>query len=325
MANLSDLIKNKFSNQVNIERLEKGTIWAYSPGTTYTDYCDNVRWCSPGTGVVTLEIWGAGGSGAKMCCCGFGLPGNPGAYSRSVFAVYEGDIVCGRPGRSCNNSDDLCFRGCSESTCVCWTTSNPLSCSGCMCAEGGFGGISYCSTTTSGLCCFGKNGFSVTSCTETCGIACNYRASTPRHIAQAFCGQVNCPGGFSCTMWNCCHPNRPCAMMYMVRSSPMVYSTDGITVMVPMEENTQHSNWSGQGPFQYLHGMNAASKAPTGGALETRCWNGGRNCGCYNSHGCMRFYPYGFPGLPPSPCSGVRDHATTGGQGAIRIRFEEAE
>jgi hypothetical protein len=27
-------------------------------------------------------MWGAAGSGAEMCCCGGGIPGNPGGYAR---------------------------------------------------------------------------------------------------------------------------------------------------------------------------------------------------------------------------------------------------
>ena len=36
-----------------------------------------------GGGEATIEMWGAGGSGARMCCCGGGIPGNAAGYPKT--------------------------------------------------------------------------------------------------------------------------------------------------------------------------------------------------------------------------------------------------
>lgn len=322
MANLSDLIQKKI-DFFEYERLETGNISTYAP-QGYPNYCNNIKWVCVNSGKMTVEIWGSGGSGAEMCCCGVGLPGNPGAYARKTFYYNAGDYLCGYTGKSCANATDLCFRGCSEASCFFYISSDPRyqDRNWCMCAQGGRGGVSYCSTTTSGVCCFGGNGYCRTICGDRCGIACNYHQSCMNfNPAQAYGGDVNCPGSFSCTVWHCYHPNRPCNITYSISGPPGVFSDKGVKLNFPIEENVMHSNWSGNGPFQYVYALNGASKMPSGGGTETRCWTGGRHCGCYEHHGCIEYVPPGFPGLPPSQCSGVRDHATRGGSGMVRIKF----
>jgi|LauGreDrversion2_3_1035106.scaffolds.fasta_scaffold24501_1 hypothetical protein len=124
MTTLTQLLGNR--ELAFEDNLEKGRIWVYSEGNMYTGFCNGFCWKPPGTGTAVIEIWGAAGSGAKMCCCGAGLPGNPPAYVKKTVCVCPSNYVCGYVGRSCNNSDSLCFRGCSESTCVCWFGCSPL-------------------------------------------------------------------------------------------------------------------------------------------------------------------------------------------------------
>ncbi len=173
MASLKSLLGTKQDAFVSVEEsnLEKGRIYVYTPGTNYSR-----MWCGfcfhpDVAGTAIVEIWGAGGSGAEMCCCGFGLPGNAGAYVKKQISMSPGDYVCGCLGQSCGNSDALCFRGCSEASharfCI---ASNET----CACAEGGKGGITYCSTNSSFYCCYRANGFCVTRTdNDNCGIICN--------------------------------------------------------------------------------------------------------------------------------------------------------
>ena len=82
MASLTTLLKDKYSFFVgNEQNLERGEIYSYYPGNHYTNFRCHVCWKPPAAGCARIEIWGAGGSGAEMCCCGGGTPGNPGAYS----------------------------------------------------------------------------------------------------------------------------------------------------------------------------------------------------------------------------------------------------
>jgi len=310
--------------------LEKGQIYFYTPGTqSYSGASQCFCWISRGCGTAIVEIWGASGSGALMCCCGAGLPGNPGAYSRRTIEVFPGSYVCGFAGMSCGNSSTLCFRGCSESTGICWCT-----CSGsnnCMCAMGGRGGFSQCMDGGAGpYCCFGAQGFCISNPSTgitlgaACGTVCNYcnnGGNPPSWIALAYGGEVNCCGGFSCMTFYCCQPSRPCSWNYHIRTSAGIISENGVVLTFQGEEDTHYANSSGGGIGQLLYTLNSAARSPSAGHFMAACWSGHRACGCYETHGCQPFLPYGVPGTPPSPCASVRDHAVRGGHGAVRIQY----
>lgn len=306
------------------ENLEKGRIWMFSePNVRTKQYCC-MCWQAPCCGCVVLEVWGAGGSGSRMCCCGGGLPGNAGAYSRKCFCVRQGCSVTGCIGLACGNADALCFRGCSEPTAVCWFGSGT---SGCICAQGGRGGPSVCSTGTSMYCCFRFFGFCSTQINDNCGVVCNFGAGAngvtiASCCAQAYGGDVNCFGGFSCAGFYGCLPNCVCSFVYFIKTPAGYFADNGTTLQIGTENDNEFSNWSGQGHMQYIHAINAAGRNPGQGIpTESKCWSGGRSCGCYEAQGCISWFPPGFPGMAPSPCAGVRDNATRGGPGAIRIKF----
>lgn len=320
-TSLQTLIQQK--NNIFIEdenNLEQGKLWAYSPGNTRTNFCNGFCWWSPGEGIATVEIWGAGGSGGKMCCCGGGLPGNPGAYSKKTFCVAAASTISGIVGMSCGNSDTLCYRGRSQATCICWIGELD---DGCMCAQGGRGGTSYCSTGTSLYCCFAGNNFCATGpYNANCGLVCNYGSGTADCCAEAWGGDVNRYGGFSCASFFGCQPSCPCAFQFHVAIPPGHFGTDGAVVTYGVEDNNGFANWSGMGMDQFKVALGVAGKWPSQGVSEHRCWTGGRLCGCHNSNGCSPFLPPGgIPGLPPLPCPNVRDHAYRGGHGLVKIKF----
>lgn len=323
MASLSNILKVK-GRQLVAERgtgIEKGKIFVYSAGNQNFLDAANFCWEAPDEGIAVVEIWGAAGSGARMCCCGAGLPGNPGAYSKKTIPVESGSFVCGTTGISCNDegSDSLCFRGCSEPTEICWVSTND---DGCMCAMGGRGGYSTCTTTTEGpYCCFVSLNYSHTPFeNQRCGMICNY-IEAEDFLANAYGGDINCNGGFSCVSFFCACSNRPCAYQYHVATSPGIFSLDGAVLTYNGEENTGYTNWSGQGPHQLTFALNAASRRPNQGMMFSACWASTRACGCYEAHGRVPYVPYGVPGTPASPCDGVRDSGTRGGFGLVRIKF----
>ena len=302
------------------ENLEQGRIWAYTHGNVRTKMCGCVCWIAPAAGTAIIEIWGAGGSGAKMCCCGGGIPGNPGAYSKKTIEVAQGCVISGCVGFSCGNADSLCFRGCSEPTGLCYfsTTGN-----GCMCAQGGRGGTSYCSTGTSLYCCFISGSFCGTGpFNNNCGIICNYGTGTASCCADAFGGDINRRGGFSRTSFFGCSPSCPCSTIYHVATPPGYFSDCGAEITFTTESDTGYANWTGIAIPNFIHALNVAGKQPGQGIDGAhRCWTGGRTCGCYDGQGCIPFVPPGFPGTPATPCGGHRDHGGRGGHGAIRIKF----
>ena len=301
------------------ENLEQGRIWAFTHGNVRTKHCTGFCWTAPSAGCVTLEIWGAGGSGAKMCCCGTGIPGNPGAYSKRSFLTATGCKICGDVGFSCGNGNDLCFRGCSESTQVCWFSSTT---NGCMCAQGGRGGTSYCSTGTAMFCCYLNGNFCGTQVGGAgCGIICNYGPGTASCCAQAYGGDVNCFGGFSCVSFFGCLPTCPCLFHYHHAIPAGRYAQDGGVITYTTDADNGAENFSGTGLNGFLVGLGVAGKSPSHGYMNNNCWTGGRSCGCYDGQGCIVFVPPGFPGRPGKGCPDVRDHGGRGGHGAVRIKF----
>ena len=69
MASLKSLLgsKNFTSDELN---LEQGKIWVYDNASMYGRLCNGFCWIAPGSGTAQIDSWGAGGSGARMCCCG---------------------------------------------------------------------------------------------------------------------------------------------------------------------------------------------------------------------------------------------------------------
>jgi len=208
MASLKNLLGTKQDAFVSVEEsnLEKGRIYVYTPGTNYSRLWCGFCFHPEVSGTATVEIWGAGGSGAEMCCCGFGLPGNAGAYVKKTISMAAGDYVCGYIGQSCGNSDALCFRGCSESTQVRFCIGGSETCA---CSEGGKGGITFCSTNSSFYCCYRANGFCVTRTdNDNCGIICNQCSGS--WCARGYCGDETKCGRISCVSAFGCYPSCIC-------------------------------------------------------------------------------------------------------------------
>ena len=254
-----------------------------------------------------------------MCCCGFGTPGNPGAYSRKTVTLTCCGYITGSPGIACGN-DALCFRGCSDATGV--TIYANGSNTGCMCAQGGRGGISYCSTGTDAYCCFTAGGFYTTlGVNGNCGIVCN-KCCSGGWCAQAYGGDTNCPGGFSCVSFlGASGSSCPCSTHFHMQGPAGYFSKCGVVVSFNSDDGNGFANWSGQGRGQYAQALAGASRWPQMGSFFATCWGFSGNCGCYENEGCMNLLPPGFPSAGPHPCPGVRDHASKGGNGAIRIKF----
>ena len=156
--------------------------------------CRNLMCCwvvPPGTTCITFEIWGAGGGGAGACCCMWGIPGQSGAWAKKtvtgtlggcIYTMFVGYQACCSPVASCG------YRGCQS-----YVTGFGLTN---FCAEGGFGGCSWCNAWTqtgcgfyfpvSGCCaCYFGADFGVAGChggwhTGICDInACYYKDLMP--------------------------------------------------------------------------------------------------------------------------------------------------
>lgn len=321
MAKLTDLLSTREITS-NSDNLEKGKVWVITSTSMFACVRDESRYCwrSPGCGTLTIEMWGAAGGGSRMCCCGGGLPGNAPAYTRKTIAVYPDSHICACPGMSCN-SHSLCFEGCGIPSYLMWSNARDLCgfTNGCMCAQGGRGGTSFCSTGTSLFCCFAANGFCNTLISGNCGIICNHCPGA--HLPCGYGGDVNCCGCISCVAFRGSLPSCPCQTDTYIATAAMVYAECGANIVYTHDADNEHSQWSGNGYHSQAHGLNFASKSPVGGIPWTICYNGMQACGCYETMGCMPLMPYGVPGNGSFPCPDVRDHGRRGGHGAIRLTY----
>lgn len=295
--------------------LERGQVWSYTPGNDFSQF--TMCWIAPSRGTAVIEIWGAGGSTGRMCCCGGGTPGNAGAYSKKTIKMEAGCFICGSVGYACGN-DAMCFRGCSDPTGLFWYGN--CGASGCMCAQGGAGGRSMCSTGTSLFCCFVNQGMCFTGpYNDNCGLICNYFGGI--WIACGYGGDVNRCGHFSCSLFVGCLPQCPCSFQYFMATPAGQFAKCGGVVQFGVEDGNEFSNWAGQGPHQHQAGLNGLSRKPNGGVPWAYCWGAGVGCGCYENQGCSTNMPPGHPAMAVHPCPAVRDNGNRGGHGAIRIKF----
>lgn len=323
MAKLSGLLAQRSADPIE-NNLEDGEIFFFGHSVTY-DACREFCFCAKAPGTAIIEAIGPGGSSAKMCCCGGGLPGNSGAYVKKTITMAANQYVCGCLGKACNDADALCFRGCSAPTMLCWISSTA---DGCMCAEGGLGGCTTCNPNTAASRCFRCNNFCHTVCgfdnQPECGLVCNI--GNGRWCGLAYGGDVNKPSNIGCVTFYCCSNGgwELCRMVYHVPMAPGFYNSEEGTIVqyTPDWDSPVHLR-SGSGAPDFIQALQAAHRSPNAPPRTWACWNG-RYYGCYNVFGCGHWLPFGTGGPPPATCCNVRDHATFGGAGAVRVKFIES-
>ena len=317
MASLQSILATR-SPPAAEDNLETGKMFAFSTVTDYTTYGGCHCWIAPAAGTVELEVIGAGGSGSRQCCCTATLPGNSGAYvKRSNLAMASGCYICMRAGKSCRGNG-LCNRGCSEAGMACWTAGGT---NGCICAEGGRSGTSFCSTGTARRCCMMANGFCGTTYSGYCGLVCNHCPGAWCACAYGGDSGENKMGNIGCSTYWHCYPNCNCSTIHHVPIAPGYFSECGGVVSYGLDSDNGHSEWSGMGFQGYIQALNAMSRMPSQGTSWTECWDGARMCQCYDTQGCTMYVPHGSGGPAATPCSGVRDNGWAGGDAIIKIRF----
>jgi|SaaInl74LU_5_DNA_1037368.scaffolds.fasta_scaffold06564_3 hypothetical protein len=343
MPVLSEIISAKLSGGGAIaeeDNLEQGQIFVYSPNKYNrgpAGYGECQVWKSPGSGTATVEVWGAGGSSGKMCCCGAGIPGNPGAYLKKTITVDSDTWIRGYPGRSCSN-DNLCFKGCSESSCftICSPNGGLSGLGGanciCLCAQGGVGGMTFCSGSSQNSCCYSANGYCCRAVSSNAGAACFLICNVGYFDGKcAYGGDINChsgvPGGcmFSCASFGSCYDYKCGGQYDHVAYPPGIISKDGGVVTFQRECYSNAYDGTGDGLHQLIGALSFAGRnSSIGGQLYTSCWSSHRQCGCYEWNHCVPHLPFGVPGYGANAEGSVRDYGVRGGHGAIRIKFVAA-
>ena len=239
MAGLKALLASR-STPAQEDNLEKGKIWAYSNVATYSTYPGCFCWISPGTGKAEIEVIGAGGSASRMCCCSATISGNSGAYAKKIIDVGANCWICGAAGKSCRNASTLCHRGCSEPGMVCWQGNSGSN--GCMCAQGGWSGASWCTTGTARWCCFAANNWCKSQYSSYCGIICNACTNSWKNVAYG--GDTNRDGVKSCVTYWHCYPNCNCSTIHHTALPAGMFSECGGVASYSLDDDNGHGRWS---------------------------------------------------------------------------------
>jgi hypothetical protein len=328
MANLRTLLTQRAA-QVDVP-IRDGTMFTFHPfkSTNTNSFC----WISPGTGTAILEVWGGGGGGAHGQYCGISLPGNSGAYSRTVIPVTSSSFMCGAIGggavASGNNNIIPCRGNCSH---VGIAPSGTLT--RCVITQGGAGGYWMCFQAGSAYCCFTSQGFCGTipaGYSSGCGIICNvgFVASTTAccltggAAACACGGDINVSGGISCLdMFSC---DATCCNSKHVVSYPagLRSLTPGTISVCACESDTHGAAIMRPEMAFELH----FTRATTGVGHATRhfapCMGGYVECSCYAYSICQNsgIVGAGYPGTITggSVTSGC---GSRGGPGLVKITF----
>lgn len=319
MANLNRLLEQRQAIRDRGQEIQRqGLVWSFSHTNVsgvqgYQPCC--FHWTAPNTGYAVIELWGASGSGGRMCCCsGSGIPGNPGAYTRIGVNVTVASIVCGFVGCSPTGDAGLCYpgrSGCSQAQLF------NTSCNNVIVAQGGFGGYTNCSTFTAHYCCLVAAGFCHTLRNTFCGTICNWGGPNSACAACASGGDVNICGGISCLRtWDCCQYWK-CNHEMILAVSPGIYSATCSTCF-----NFFRSEWPGFGIANNGWAQTEAAVSFMNRRMPFNhfCVGSNQPCGCYEYDGCF-LNPVGFPGLTGAPCPSVRSGGGKGGHGGVRITW----
>lgn len=320
MADLNRLIADRnITLKAGTEDRIGGNVWTFShtnvTGTLNGNPC---TWCwiSPATGTAVVELWGASGSGVKMCCCGGnGLPGNPGGYLKKSLSVIFGSYICGWVGCS-PTGDNIVFSGRSGCSVACpFNTDN----NNVLMASGGWSGHTVCTTGTALFCCLRSLNFCNTTQGSFCGIICNLAGPNFVCSACACGGDVNICGGVSCVrMFECCN-FWECNYENTIAISPGIFSSVAPTCVRFMRSGWPYEAYARHGGHGYSLAMSSLAGIYPQDRVE--CWTiGSPVCGCYEWSGCV-LGGVGFPGTSGHPCPGVRSMGQKGGHGGVKITF----
>jgi hypothetical protein len=205
---------------------------------------------------------------------------------------------------------------------------------GCLCAQGGRGGLTYCTTGESPYACgvgairlCGHSWGAVDMCStgpSSCGMLCNIYNSRCRYFnwewASAFGGDLNCCGTFSCKSHHNCVNNCHCAQQHHLTTAPGKYSTEGAVISFSSNQDSPMARASGSPGVTALLAIQSATPWPSWG-FSAICNCAYAGCGCYEDMGCHRNMPSGVPGAGGGYCGDVRDGGYAGGHGSVRIKF----
>lgn len=281
-----------------------------------------VNYTASASGKLVIDVWGSSGSTGRTCCCGIGIPGNSGAFSRKIIDVQVGDTVTGSVGVAVGN-ETLNYPGIGTASCI--TINTAANGCECICAEPGFGGYSACIPSTAPYNCFASLGYCNTNIGASCGIVCNLAGPQSAVAAQAYGGSLNLDGGISVTCFFCSGMSTAttCARHQRIPISPGIISIGTSYVEVTNNAgNSQNETSSNSAYNEMMAALTGLSRSFSSFYKHNTCWTGGKWCGCYENLACQSLMPVGVPapGMVVSDGS-TRDSGVRGGHGMVKIKF----
>ena len=285
--------------------------WMFSGQPTCQD------WVAPADGKAIIEIWGAGGSSGIICCCGFGIPGNAGAYVKTEICLAQDESVHYCVARGTYDNAVCCgYRGCA--TCFCVTNK------ACGYAEGGYEGRAICNNSGQAYCCAVCTPGVCRLCewNPGCGTAinCNPVATGAVVDAGSFTSNTKIISGpQSCiTITCCCDGQNHWNHVHMAYPGGIKGLCGGTVSFRPgMCNSAEASRWSAQSA------LNRAINGVSG--TRRMCYAAPSNeCGCYDTATCHGTIGIGVGAPSVLVCGGQRVNSAAGGAGAIRITFIRA-
>ena len=327
-TSLSALINDRLAKSFPPDEtnLEDGQIFVFCSGRVYGCFTNCFAWYAPAAGTAKIEIWGAGGSTGCQCCCNFSIGGQSGAYVKKEVTMASGGYVCGNTGHPCMPNAGFCYPGCSEATCasICLGTADTCSC---LCAQGGNGGLTACTSSTSSMCCLTSCCYSAVVQPRSMGTGCGYVCGCRNtyHVATGYGGDINCPGTYSCVgQWHCdTRGNRNYMNNSLAKPHGQMVSQIA-TAMVGEDQGTTMGNMqSGHGPSNHQKGQGSINRSSGAGMNSVgACWTSQSHCACYETWACVPFIPPAHGASHTQGCPDVRSVGSRGGLGYVRILFK---
>lgn len=326
MANLSNIVRNRqaLADGLSIvdpydinfvladSNLEKGCITTIASSWCSTEYC----WTAPASGMAEIEIWGAGGNGAGICCCGMGVPGNPGAYAKKIVQLEAGSFICGLAANAPpQNVTCVSPVGGVTTADVCISPSEIIN----MSAESGDSAKVACDAAVGSMYTCLRTFYGLTGTEEGtgCGWVCNWNGTTP--LPQAIGGDINCAGGVSKIFIGDCSSFATTTHCNYTAIPPGLVNKTGLHLKSIFATGTCVSESSEHG---YVAALMSLGQAP--GPSHTMlgyCYASDRWCTCYKHIGCVPYLPPTIPAVAPLLCGGMIGTGMRGGGGKVRIRF----
>ena len=202
-------------------------------------------------------------------------------HTLTVQTITSSGYYCGvTGGQPICNANCIGCRGCCSHVAL----APAGSITGCVVAQGGFGGFWMCNTGTAMYCCFAANGWCGTNYSGAgCGFICNFGITAMGQgtitAACACGGTCNISGGISCVDFCNCTTSDSLSYSRFYHTFPACDTRQAGTVQVCYCATTQSNYTRGEAAFEMAYFQLYGGGSP----IRAYTWSNGCyvDCGCY--------------------------------------------